>query len=432
MGRKQLWTRESILQEALKYNTPYEFQKGNKKAYSFAHRFGLLKEATAHMDRITMWNLKLLKEEAFKYKDRGEFYAANKSAYQVAHRDGYLDEICIHMGESYKSVWTLQTITEKALEFNNRSDFQNYAQAAYNRAIKLKILDQVCSHMKPVTSLKERELLKFLKSLKDDFATKRWGKDYELDCYSDSLKLGVEFNGLYWHNDQALKRAKQDPKNYHLNKTQYFESIGIRIIHIWEHEWSERPEQVKDFLRSACGFNSMRIGARKCSFEPIALDQARQFLEKTHIQGAPQQILLALGCIYEKNLIGVCTFGRHHRKKEQIVLNRFACLPDTTVSGFLSKSSQIAYKHFKTPLISWADYSKSQGKGYLNAGWQIEEVLRPDYFYYHLQTKAIRSKQSRKKSIMNTPEGMTEREHAIADGYSRVYDCGKIRMVYAI
>lgn len=431
MGRSRLWTKETVLAEALKYKTPYEFQKANKKAYSFAHRFHLLKEVTAHMERITSWTLESLQAEALKYTNRSDFYRRSKKAYGVAWKRGVIDEICSHMGKPWPTNWIPENVYAEALKYETRSEFQDNARMAYERARIDGYLDQACSHMKKVSSLAENTLLTYLQSLNPEFKRQRFGNKYELDCYSESLKLGVEHNGLYWHHEEALKRVNQDPIKYHLSKTKYFEAMGIRIIHIWEHEWQTRPEQVKDFLKSACRLNTIRIGARKCEFKEITFKECREFLNKTHIQGAPPNAVFSLGCFYEDKLIGVCAFGKHHRKAEQFVLNRFACLPDYTVSGFLSKASKFAFTKLQKPLISWADYSKSQANGYLNAGWKIEEVLRPDYFYYQLQTKKVISKQSRKKSCVNTPEGMTERQHAEKDGLVRIYDCGKIRLSYS-
>lgn len=432
MGRPRLWTEESVLTEALKYQTPYEFQLGNKKAYSFAHRFGFLPKVTAHMQRQMQYSPESVQAEALKYSNRADFDINSHSHYGWAHRNNLLDKICSHMGEAWPSEWTEDKILQEALKYKNRTEFQDNAKTAYDRARKLEILDIACSHMKRVASLKETALLDYLKTLKEDFKLKRFGRDFEIDCYSESLKLGIEFNGLYWHNEAALNRSGQSGINYHLNKTKYFENLGIRIIHIWEHEWNDRPEQVKDYLKSACGLNSIKIGARKCVFKEIDSSDARKFLSETHIQGAPNIIKYAIGCFHKGILIGVCCFGPHHRQKEINVLNRFACLADHTVMGFLSKASQMAFDHFKGPMISWADYSKSQAKGYISAGWKIDAMLRPDYFYYDPKTKSVKSKQSRKKQAVKTPVSMTESQHAALDGLLKVYDCGKIRLSFSV
>ena len=53
----------------------------------------------------------------------------------------------------------------------------------------------------------------------------------ELDIYIPELKLGIEFNGDYWHQTSVQDYNKQ------IFKTNLCESKGIRLIHIWEHEW---------------------------------------------------------------------------------------------------------------------------------------------------------------------------------------------------
>ena len=56
---------------------------------------------------------------------------------------------------------------------------------------------------------------------------------YELDAYIPSKNLAFEFNGIYWH---SLKAGK-DP-NYHRDKTEACEKLGITLIHIFEDVWN--------------------------------------------------------------------------------------------------------------------------------------------------------------------------------------------------
>ena len=72
----------------------------------------------------------------------------------------------------------------------------------------------------------------------------------------------------------------------------------------------------------------------------------------------------------------------------------------------------------------------SDGESWINNGWKLEEQLRRDYFYYCPKQNKLISKQSRKKSNVNTPTHMTEWEHAQKDGLIRIWDCGKLRLRY--
>ena len=65
-------------------------------------------------------------------------------------------------------------------------------------------------------------------------------KPFELDIYVPDLKIGIEYNGLYWHSDKN--------QDYHLNKTLMCERLGIRLIHIFEDEWIQNKKKLKTLL----------------------------------------------------------------------------------------------------------------------------------------------------------------------------------------
>lgn len=56
---------------------------------------------------------------------------------------------------------------------------------------------------------------------------------YELDLYSPEYKIAIEYNGDYWHSE------KFRDKEYHEMKTKLCEQKGIKLIHIWEHDWMD-------------------------------------------------------------------------------------------------------------------------------------------------------------------------------------------------
>jgi hypothetical protein len=303
---------------------------------------------------------------------------------------------------------------------------ENFSQLPDQRLL----LKEWCSENAVSYSSKgELEILEWIRSF--DLPATKYKTNLELDIFIPSLNLGIEYNGLYRHSE--LQKAT----NYHLNKTIFFKDINIRTIHVWEHEWKYKQEQVKSFLLSAIGKNEHKIGARKCkviwsdSKEEIA--KAHQLLDSTHIQGCTNSTKYVSNVYYNNELIATATFGRHHRDSATWVLSRFTTKTNYTIQGILSKISKLASKELESDIISWADYRLSNGNGYEKAGWIQEKLLRPDYFYWKLSnvTKtSIISKQSRQKKSMKTPEGMTEHEHAKLDGLVRIYDCGKIRFRY--
>lgn len=419
------WTKERVLQEAAKYISPSALKEASPVAYRCLRKHGLvnLVYPTELRERRQPYSIEELKALAVASKGRADMQRTNPAAYNAMRRTGVLDEV--FPPAKNKKKWDKESLTLEATKYDSRSHMYDGSPGAYSVAGKLGLLDSIGLPIpKQGVSLAELEMLEFTKTLCPDFRTKRFGNDYELDCYSDTLKLGIEYNGLYWHSEEGK------PGLYHLEKTKHFEAIGIRVVHIWEHEWRDRKPQIKNYLMSACRANTIRLGARVCEFKEIDPSVAKVFLASQHIQGSPVSVLMAIGCHYEGTLIAVATFGKHHRQGHDnvMVLNRFACLSGYTVAGCLAKVSEMAYQKLG-PLMSWADYSKSQGSGYVAAGWQIDRLLRPDYFYA-TPTGVYVAKQARRKSAIGTPEGMTEYGHAKQDGLYRIWDCGKIVLSY--
>jgi len=272
------------------------------------------------------------------------------------------------------------------------------------------------------TSKGELSLLSFVQSYYPE-AAKGYVDGKELDIFIPSIKLAIEYNGAYWHQE------KYSPKNKHLEKTLAAEAEGIRVIQVFDFEWKHRNHQVQDLLKSAMGVNT-KIYARKCVIKEVETNEAEGFLRVNHIQGAvrPRSMPVRIGLFFEDKLVALATFGKHHRGTGQWVLNRFCCEHGVTVVGGLSRICKSALKKIGEDIISWADRRLSQGRGYVAAGWIEDEVLGPDYFYF--DGKEPIAKQARMKSKVGTPDGITESQHAELDGLMKVYDCGKIRFVY--
>lgn len=247
----------------------------------------------------------------------------------------------------------------------------------------------------------------------------------ELDLYSPDHKIGIEHNGLWFHSELHRKW------NYHIKKTEYYQEQGIRVIHIWGHWWKHRQAQTKNFLKSVFGVNPV-VFARKTQLKVVPKKEAWAFIEANHIQGPNKRTKLALGLYQGDKLLCVATFSQHHRKSTpEIILDRFCCDSDVNVVGGLSKLVKRAVSHFQQPIYSWADRCISDGQGYLKAGWELVSTTEPSYFYWNQKTKQVVSKQSRKKSIVSTPSGMTEHEHALTEGWLRIYDCGKYKYKFS-
>lgn len=68
---------------------------------------------------------------------------------------------------------------------------------------------------------------------------------YQLDFYIPQINLAIQFNGDYWHSIELGK-----PHNYHLMKTNMCEQKNIRLIHIWQNQWTENSQYIKQKLQN--------------------------------------------------------------------------------------------------------------------------------------------------------------------------------------
>ena len=288
----------------------------------------------------------------------------------------------------------------------------------HNRTRSNLPLCTVCYPISNSRSIKEEELYKFISSVYGDEIIQSYRDGLEIDIYLPELKLGFEFNGLYWHSEEYKD------KNYHLNKTKHFNEKGIRIIHIWEDDWDCKCDIMKSQIRNWTGNTKNRIFARKCKVVEI---KSSNFLNENHIQGIDKSSL-KLGLFFEEELVSTMTFDRFEGRKKMEDggwnLSRFCNKLDTNVIGGASKLLKyFINKYNPSRIVSYADRDWSIGDLYYKLGFEKINDSLPDYKYL-VDNKRIHKSNFKKSKIeyLNT-----ESEYIKSHGIERVWDCGKIK-----
>lgn len=302
------------------------------------------------------------------------------------------------------------------------------------------------------TSNKELEILEWVRDFYPN-AHKAKFKDLgidnterEIDIYIPSLKLGIEYCGLYWHCEYVSNKKNNltNFKKKHMNKFLDAENKNIHIITIFSDEWDLRKAQIKNFLKAKMKLCDRKVYARKCDIKEIPWDIAKNFLEKYHIQGKPSSSKYSLGLYYKEELLAVLTSSPHHRQghSSTFVLNRLCFKDGVYVIGGSSKLNKKLLEYCKKnkykSLISWSDNRFSKGDVYKSLNYNLSENLKMDYSYVDGSKDGRwskrQSKQSNKKAnllkkgAVGTMEN-TERELAISIDLWRIWDCGKRRWV---
>jgi hypothetical protein len=232
----------------------------------------------------------------------------------------------------------------------------------YGRKYLNKDLCTVCNPISSPISMCEKTLLSYICSVYDGPVVKNYrvGR-LEIDIYLPDLELGIEFNGVWWHSE------KYRDSNYHINKTNYFNQRGIRIIHIWEDDWESKRVVIQSRIKNWLGLSGIKIFARLCSISIVDSKLANQFLNENHIEGWCKSGV-EIGLFQRGELVSIMTFKKLKGSTWRIL--RFCSKLDHVVTGGASKLLTYFINSYKPCEISTAvDIDSSSGYLYRKLGF---------------------------------------------------------------
>jgi len=280
----------------------------------------------------------------------------------------------------------------------------------------------------------EKEVLEVIKNMNIDvLENNRTLINSELDIVIPSKKIAIEYCGLYWHSELQGKN-----QNYHLKKLEKCESIGMRLITIFEDEWLVKKDIIEKRLKHILGLSQNNIGARKCEIQEIEGIQAKPFVNLYHIQGNLPS-LIKLGAFYNSELVSVMTFSKLSISKGSISqpdiyeISRFCS--NVPVVGIAGKFISYFTKTYKPKhIITFADRRWDTGEVYEKIGFKKIGYTKPNYWYFQTNTKKyhrfnFRKNVLDKKLEIFDPE-KSEWENMKNNGWDRIWDCGNIKFIY--
>ena len=258
----------------------------------------------------------------------------------------------------------------------------------------------------------------------------------ELDFYLPDKKIAFELNGLYWHseNGHGIK------KHYHLNKTKGCIAHGVRLIHIFENEWRDKPELIKSVITTILKLQVNNcIYARKCEIREVSIKEKDLFLNENHLQQRDKSTI-KLGLYYNNELVSLMTFRRTSRfdSKVEWELSRFCNLKNTIIMGGASK----LFIHFlKTyspkSIVSYNDRRYFSGDLYHTLGFSFIDNTPPSYHYITPDYKNTINRMNFQKHLLQKKltifdPTLSEWENMKTNGYDRIWDCGCGKWIWKI
>lgn len=267
-----------------------------------------------------------------------------------------------------------------------------------------------------------------------------WMNGLELDLYDPVSKTALEYHGVKWHcgnMDRGLQNKKAD----------LCEANGVHLIQLYDTEWLQKKDIVKDKLNAIFHKNMTRVFARKLRLSVITGGgEIRPFLDKNHIQGyAASQ--WAVGLWDGLKLMAVCTFkygtayasgGQFSGTHKYWELNRYATKLGYSVVGGLSRCVKAFFRNHPevSEVFSFADrrWTSTVRSAYSSSGFVEVSRMPPNYQYTDGNPiHELKNKQHCRKSHIARlhPEvysgDKTEAQMASELGLSQIWDAGKIK-----
>jgi very-short-patch-repair endonuclease len=247
----------------------------------------------------------------------------------------------------------------------------------------------------------------------------------EIDIYIPSHDLALECDGIFWHSERFKS------KQYHVNKTRECADKGIRLIHIFEHEFVQKKDIVKSRIAGALNKNQS-IFARKCEIKKIDRSRASAFYDVNHMQGTCNALSYNYGLFICGEMVAAMSFVKaRYGATSRWELVRYCSKLFTNVVGGASRLLKAFLKEMgPVPVVSYCDNRWGTGGMYMAMGFVFSHTTAPNYFYFkdghshQLMSRLNFQKHKLAKKLEVFDPNKTEIENMRDNGYERIWDCG--------
>lgn len=292
MKPRNYWTYEICKEEALKYETRNEFHKNSRGAYDVCHQNDWMDDLCSHMkdgykiaaDNIRIWTYETCMEEALKYEFRNDFHKNSRGAYDACQKNGWMNEFCSHMKDGVKiaiennRIWTYDICKEEALKYETKTEFYTNCRSAYSACHINGWIDELCSHMR----ICGNNYLRFV---------------YAFEFEDNHVYIGLthdikerEEDHLKNENSQIFKHIQKTNSKYFIKKIVQ-EPIPKEEAQTLEHSikisyqdsgWNILNKAKTGTGIGSLGGNNLKWTYEKCKEEALKYDTKLEFRKKSN------------------------------------------------------------------------------------------------------------------------------------------------------
>jgi len=322
------------------------------------------------------------------------------------------------------------------LKFNCKKCNTNFYILPYQFYSRINNSVNICTNCFPISensSITQIELYNFIKENYSGEIVqneKNTIKPYEIDIYLPELKIGFEFNGVFWHS------TKFKDNNYHLKKYNSSIENGVKLYTIWEDDWNLKRDICKSFVLNKVS-KSIKIMGRKTKVKEVDYPTSKKFLDENHLQGDCKSSV-RLGLYKNEELVSIMTFSKLRlpiggKNTEGVYeLTRFCNKRFYSIIGGASKLiNYFKQKYSPNEIQTYSDNLISNGQLYENLKFEYSHTSDPGYWYVIDGIRSHRYNWRKQKLVeMGYDKNKTENEIMLELGYYKIYNAGNKKWIW--
>ena len=282
----------------------------------------------------------------------------------------------------------------------------------------------ICPKCCPKGTMHEEMIMSFLRKHSIEYihnTRKQLGNNQEIDIYIPSQKLGIELNGLYYHQEHNVGKC------YHVNKTTLAADQGIKLIQIFDDVMYQKKKAAFNFLKHELGLVK-KINISNLDVKQVDNNFACKFHNKYNVLGDDNSNV-HLGLYRKSNVVAVASFKIC---KAQTELSRFTQNNTMSATDGLMKIINTFIKFNKhNSIVCYVDRCWSDGSELKQLGFKHTKTNSPRYWYTKCFKQRLHRLQFQHKyqsiKLKEYHPELSESENMINNDYVRIFDCGTLR-----
>lgn len=260
----------------------------------------------------------------------------------------------------------------------------------------------------------------------------RFSQYLEWDIFIPSIGVAIEYNGMYWHSYPGKHRL------YHWEKSNISKEHGVRLLHIYETDWINRPALVKATILHLLGKTTRRVYARSLSLRsaPGPTEAIKSFYTRTHLLGAPISGISYALIDRDAKIKAVMTFASIQSERGSSSGIGVYELVRFSTSGHVVGAASRLWTAFlrergPTRVVSYSDNDLFDGRVYGLLGFKSTGAVRPEYktlWGGRLRHKSYTRRANLSKLLgSNFDPNLSEMQNLLNNNKIVIYDSGKTK-----